>query len=694
MNWRRLKSNAIAFLLMVVICNEFAFAKPIIVETNSAKNDFILRLIKHLPEQAPSWYNSYSGIVLQKNRISTTTPLETKVDSSNVLDINQETNHLLFSSEVLTQQKMLKPTFYQSEILSTKTEGKPNDLFNQLNDHLNNLSILNSSISIFNISYLSPFSEAAADIYVYLLNDSITTTNDTLCLISFSPKAVHPYNGFSGTATVNPKTLTFRKIIARTTTISPKSPFILIQQDFEMTGTAWLPSEIKTKVLIDLKEINDQDITNIRHDGKLIIEGTKSFYQQEVNLPLTARDFKPAQQLADRAQTTKDLGQQQRMIRLMEEGKFSIGSFDLNSNRFFGYNLYERMKIGLAGETNYKLSKYFSVGGSMSYGLKDQAVHYEGWTNIFPSGDLKLRIHLGYQDMNMEYGKPDFPETQSLLNPESTRTLLIKNMYATKRFTTGIAFRMDDDLNFYLFADESENKADKDSPFIMLHPFETIGLTRSGLQVNYSSGEKKQSEHGLVMESNPPESDFYLTMIQGLTLFNNDYRYTKFEFRGKFDLSFSTIGLTTVMLRGGYMTEGAPLIEYFNGYGSYAGAFTISAPYTFETMRLNEFAASGFVAIFIRHDFSHWMFRKKFKTLPAIIFDQNIGIGQLGDQNKEQFHFQDYRKGFYESGLEVNNLLRLGYFSCGAAIYYRYGPYQLSPIHENFAYRFGISIKL
>jgi len=195
-------------------------------------------------------------------------------------------------------------------------------------------------------------------------------------------------------------------------------------------------------------------------------------------------------------------------------------------------------------------------------------------------------------------------------------------------------------------------------------------------------------------EMNIPKSDYYLTIVQGLTILSGEYHYTKIEFKGKFNLPFSRLGTTTILFRGGAMSQYAPIIELFNGYGSFAGTFSLAAPYSFGTMQLNEFAAANYTALHIRHDFSTLIFHEKYKTRPAFIFAQNVGFGHLNDQDKVQFNLQDYRKGFYESGFEINNLLRMAYLSWGAGIYYRYGPYQFSSMHENFAYKFGFFFKL
>jgi hypothetical protein len=54
----------------------------------------------------------------------------------------------------------------------------------------------------------------------------------------------------------------------------------------------------------------------------------------------------------------------------------------------------------------------------------------------------------------------------------------------------------------------------------------------------------------------------------------------------------------------------------------------------------------------------------------------------------------DFRKGYYESGFEINNLLKMDILSWGLGVYYRYGPYHLPTFSDNMAYKFGLYITL
>ncbi|MCX6237679.1 MAG: DUF5686 family protein [Bacteroidia bacterium] len=657
----------------------------------------IIRVLRHLQEHNPFFFDSYSAITYDRFRIKINLLPKTEellTDTTKSV-INQNNSSYIFSSETLFSQKLLKPGFNQAEILSSKTEGKDNGSFAEMDSSLRDFSLLKPITNFLNKSYLSPFSNNAIRDYCYFLSDTIKASGDSLYLITFHPQVGKRFDGFCGTAIINTKNFAVQHISAQSTHYDQQDPLLIINQSFEQLKGFWLPSERKVTVFFNSKSTNNQKQPGVKVDN-LIAESTTNIYQQEINPPLSPADFKNSfsQLKTDSATIAEYQNQQTKMIRFFAEGKIPLGYFTLDYNRIFGYNLFEGLKLGVGGETNRLLSKPLTVGGYISYGLKDQSLRHSEWINFYPSSSKDLRIFLGYRDMNIELGEPEFLETKSLLNPESYRYLLIKNMYASKRYATGLEGRPFNDLSYYVFGDLSENHSRQNTQFLIEHPFSPISLTRTGLQLRYTPGIILQMEDGRHKEMNVAKSDYYLTIIQGLTVLGGEYQYIKSEFKGRFNLPFSRLGITTIVVRGGTMSQNAPIIELFNSYGSFAGTFSLVAPYSFATMKLNEFAAANYTAIHLRHDFSTWLFPGTMQKRPAFIFAQNIGIGQLDVKYLTLFNFKDYRRGFYESGFEINNLLRMNYLSWGVGIYYRYGPYQFSSIHENFAYKFGFFFKL
>jgi hypothetical protein len=720
MNWMKLRSSILAISTVLLInCPEISTAGILCYSKNTKTNtsihqsipnqitsdykllqadeikrsgDEIMKIVlQQIPGHNPSSLNSYSEI--KYNRFSIKSHLMpsseiAKTDTSGTA-INHSSDNFLFSGEILSYQKLLKPEFQQSETISARYEGKDEGSYAKLAGSLGDISLLKPLTEIFNRSFLSPFSKEGSQKYLFNSADSVTTSGDTLYKVTFIPRGVNHFDGFTGNILINSKDSAILQITAQTTQCDEKELLLDVFQRFEQIQGFCLPSEKKVKFYFNEK--SGDNIVN-----SLIAECNVNTYQQLINPPLSPEDFKDSksQPSSDSPVISENEKQQQQIIRLMAEGKVSLGYFNLDYNRIFGYNLYEGIKLGFGGETNERLSHYFKVGGFVSYGLKDKSLHHGESIDIFPSGKSDLRVHFSYKDMNLEFGNSEFPGTRSLLNPESYYTLLTRNMFATKRYTAGLEFQPFHGMNLYLFGDISENWSRKNTQFLSDHPFDPVSLTRTGLQIRYFPGVNHKMTDERLNETTVPKGEYYVTIVHGLTIFNGEYGFTKVEFKGKFDLPFSKIGTTTVMVRGGAMTLNEPIIELFNGYGSFAGTFSLAAPYSFATMRLNEFGAADYTAIHIRHNFSPWLFSEKTKTRPSLIFAQNFGIGLLKDQQIALYNLTDYRKGFFESGFEINNLLRMNYLSFGLGIYYRYGPYRLNQISDNFAYKFGFFFKL
>ena len=76
-------------------------------------------------------------------------------------------------------------------------------------------------------------------------------------------------------------------------------------------------------------------------------------------------------------------------------------------------------------------------------------------------------------------------------------------------------------------------------------------------------------------------------------------------------------------------------------------------------------------------------------------FATSAGFGKMDNNpNHVNLDQQTYDKGYYESGLLFNNLLRHWFIGYGLGVYYRYGPYTLDKTIDNFAFKFTINFKI
>jgi hypothetical protein len=167
---------------------------------------------------------------------------------------------------------------------------------------------------------------------------------------------------------------------------------------------------------------------------------------------------------------------------------------------------------------------------------------------------------------------------------------------------------------------------------------------------------------------------------------NGEFAYNRYELKIKKSFFMKDLGTTYLQFQGGYIDGNLPYCNLFNGIGSYL-PYTIECPNSFGTMRMNEFLSNRYAALFFTHSFGKLLFRfKKFTPEPAVC--TNVCIGNLNNpENHYNVVINNLSKGYIESGLLVNSILRTGLYGIGVGAFYRYGYYYLPGFHNDMAYK-------
>jgi hypothetical protein len=72
-----------------------------------------------------------------------------------------------------------------------------------------------------------------------------------------------------------------------------------------------------------------------------------------------------------------------------------------------------------------------------------------------------------------------------------------------------------------------------------------------------------------------------------------------------------------------------------------------------------------------------------------------MGWGWLENTADHQnINLQSFSEGYFETGLLLDNLLSVNFFSYGFGIYYRLGSYAFDHYADNFAYKFSLRFNL
>lgn len=113
---------------------------------------------------------------------------------------------------------------------------------------------------------------------------------------------------------------------------------------------------------------------------------------------------------------------------------------------------------------------------------------------------------------------------------------------------------------------------------------------------------------------------------------------------------------------------------------------------------INEFLSDKYLNLFYSHNFGSLLFETpKFK--PQFVIVQNSAWGTLKNSSDQGIDFKEKDKGYFESGLIINNILKLKYINVfyigfGIGTFYRYGYYSFDKTRDNFAFKLSVSISL
>jgi hypothetical protein len=151
------------------------------------------------------------------------------------------------------------------------------------------------------------------------------------------------------------------------------------------------------------------------------------------------------------------------------------------------------------------------------------------------------------------------------------------------------------------------------------------------------------------------------------------------------------------LLEGGILKGNVPYSFLFNGNGSYNKGNLLYVENTFQTMGLYEFVSDRYVNLFLSHNFGTLLFKRP-KFQPQFIVFTNAGFGSLKYPEQHlNIGLNTMEKGFYESGLLINNIIRVNYYNIayiglGGGAFIRYGNYAAPVTEENLSFKLSFTI--
>lgn len=669
-------------------------------------------------------YQAYHKMVFtMDNKPKTDTAKVTMVGVSFVdsagskIDSFFESQHL-FLMESVSERIFKSPDKSYEKILGAKVSGMQDPFLVTLAQSMQSFSFYSNRIALFDKWYVNPISPGSTSKYFFHIEDTLYSAADTVFVISFRPLKNTKFDGMKGLLYINTQAYAIQNVIAEPAKKSNELS-IKIQQKYErINDSAWFPVQLNTDLIFNKVNINDRSMIGI---------GRSYLKNIEINPDIRNREFGAAQlEIADNA-NKKDslywslnrtvridsldertysfndslgkeihLDAKMKAFKILTSGFIPLGPVKIDLNSLIGYNIYEGFRFGMGLYSSEKLIKWMNFGGYFAYGLKDSA-----WKYGF-SADLRLNkksnsfLKLGYSnDLNEPAEQKNFSLKKD--NPRlSYRFLLINPLFWSERYfvsfrsriyrgistETGFNYANHSIKSSYGFALSNENSSVLRSSFSSAEAF--IGF-------RWAHNEK------IIRTANDETNlgtNFPILTIRYTHGFSNVY-YSEFDFNRmdvelKKSFAINYVGRSNFLIRAGYIDKALPYYMLYNGIGSKLNFF-IHTPNSFASMKTNEFLHNEYIEMFYAHNFGKILpSTKNFK--PELEFVFNALYGRLLTPEVHRYiEFKSATKGFFESGILINNLLISNFSSIGVGMFYRIGAYAY--VHEKDNFVFVTSLK-
>ncbi len=629
----------------------------------------------------------------------------------------------LFLMESVSKREYRRPGRNNEKVLASRVSGFRDPSFSLLATQLQSFSFYDDFISLLDRRYLNPISRGSTSRYSFILEDSMfTERNDTLFVISFRPYPVRNFDGLRGVVYINSNGYAVQNVIAEP--FEPAGFFtIRIQQNYSFVDDRqWFPAELNTDIIMgresgsaqspakySLVGIGKSYLSDIEIEPGLArrrfnhVELTispdahrqdESFWQRYRIEPLSSQD-EATYHFMDSIGEEANFDRTLRIFEALATGYVPWGYMNIDYSSLLDYNRFEGVRPGLRMLTNERVSDIFWLGGHIAWGGGDRKVKYggEAGLTLYRPGDINLGISFS-KDVE-EAGTHSFLNSDSPLSSENYRRFIIDRMDYVEKYTASLSMRLMRHFTGRLYMSNSGVTPGDDYLFLENDGEKNLfRFSEAGLQVRFAFREKfMQTPKGNRISMG---TDFPIVWINyglGSHFLEGEYDYTRVEAGLLQTFTTKSLGKTSVMVEGGRVRGDVPFQKLYNSRSSYRNFF-LEAANSFATMRMTEFISDEFVAVYFRQNFGSLLFRSG-NFRPELVFVTNAAFGRLSKpENHLNIPVRSLDKGYYESGLLLNNLYRQFFTGYGIGVFYRYGPYSFNKAIDNFSFKFTFNINL
>ena len=631
-------------------------------------------------------------------------------------------NHILVL-EAIIERKHLSPDLTKENVIAQKVSGLENPNFTLLISQFQTTNFYQPYINIATTDFVNPVSSNSWEKYFFNVEDTVYSGRDTTFVISYRPWKGKHFASLKGTLLINTDGYAIQHVTAEPSDTSLATLYVKIEQGYSKADSVhWFPNFLGL----------DIGFKNFLFEGLKVSMSGKTYVTDPVlNPPLTKKDFDGvAVDLMEDLAKSDEYWEANRLDTLTAREKKTYVLLDSLNKRYhfdrklawanawqdgllrfpyvsvqiynsIKFNKPEFMRIGLGLETNRDFSKKYVLSAFAAYGLRDELWKYGGsvkWKIYEPKNiALKFSASMNYE----ENGGLNFFQDGYLGSGSGVRNYTITSFDFVDRKEVDFTFRVRKFLNAQVSSFTALKQVTDDYQFLdmsggepqLINEYRFSGV-QAAIRFSYKERVIESLDHYYWVNSGYPV--FWFQVTQGFENFlQSDFTYTKYESRVSHSFNTKSFGITSFIIEAGVVDGVLPSSELYAGRSSYS-FIGLYAPGSFQTMRSGEFLSDRFSAFYLKQDLLQNVIRWG-NFQPNVLFLTNFGWGVLTHpESHVNASFKSLEKGYFESGIVVNNLVRKKFFGIvrfgiGVGVFYRYGPYAFKNQIDNFAFKISFA---
>jgi hypothetical protein len=683
----------------------------------------IRQLLKQRSSVDPAKETSYAYRSYNKSLITTGNMPALKLYLDNILRYftkarmgQYSLDHHIFLMESATTREFEDKRKQRETVTATQVSGinQPPPL--SYISGFDALSIYQPFLQIGPKKYVSPLAGRALRRYAFSIIDTIRSSEGPVLVVKFNPLSHRRKNLLQGILYI-PLHSPGVKAFQVWPSWERESTFSLAQESFLLPSGRWYPGVIRTSYIRDgmgslripvlavsktwirdfaplntEKKKFDEVVFDFRHSN---LVDSPDFPAKFRSVPLSLKD-KNTYAYYREAGSLEGIDRFLNFGQKLYEGRFPAGKADLVFKDAFRFNDYEGFRLGLGLETNSRFSTKYNFGGYAAYGLGDKKWKYGLNAGYKFSEKQSLEGH--WKDDLTEPGIFELAFDRRQYPTEDLRKFRVSRFDAVKSLEIAWLYRPFRNFNFQASFENGSRHVLYKYRFLPLGDRNHFGYSELKFQFCWSPMERFARLENQLYSISSSWPVFWLQYANGLSgIMPASLSYHRLESKMQWSRKILGLGDLGIRVSAGMQTASLPYPFLFSARGSFR-EFSLLSYNSFETMRYNEFCYNQFFQVFLAHRFG----KMQISTLPFLPYFtlvHNMGWGKLEKPElHEGIRAKDIRKGFFETGLFLNDLFVIPLsgvdLGIGAGVFLRYGAYRLPSDFDNITIKFSAGISI